>query len=131
MPGEYENACSVSGNCFSNLDYQNNEFCEWTIHSAGTLSVIQWEIEGSPYDYLSIGGTYYGDSNFGPEGVVVVPGMELVWTSDGSVTKPGFEICVEQGDQLDCSSLHTSLCTLLLTSLHIASHLTPHLTKLR
>ena len=63
----------------------------------------QWEIEGYPYDYLSIGGTEYGQDSL--EGLVVVPGMELVWTSDGSLVKSGFEICVEQGNQPASSPL--------------------------
>jgi hypothetical protein len=92
LSGSSSGNCAVNGNCFSSLDYGNNEQCTFTMGEDGALNVISFETE-SNYDELTVGGIQYDGTN-GPQGISVSAGEEITWSSDGGITRAGFEICV-------------------------------------
>ena len=82
-------------NCFRSgrypSSYRNDERCTVTVTTDVTLSVTAFRTEYD-YDYLMVGPQRY-EGNSGPDGVVATAGTVMTWFSDGSVTRPGFEIC--------------------------------------
>ena len=56
------------------------------------LNVVSFNTETN-YDKLTVEGTQYHGTT-GPQGVVVSAGIQITWSSDGSETRAGFEICV-------------------------------------
>ena len=81
--------CFRSPNFPSN--YGNNENCSITVRDAVALSVEAFDTE-SGYDFLMVDGVQY-DGTSGPENADVAAGTIITFTSDGSVTRTGFEIC--------------------------------------
>jgi hypothetical protein len=73
--------------------YGNYEDCAITVtgHQAVALLVTAFSTE-SDYDSLTVAGLPYSGSS-SPDGVQVAAGTTITFTSDGSVTRPGFEIC--------------------------------------
>ena len=59
------------------------------------LSVAFFETEAG-YDPLTVNGVAYSGTS-GPEGVSVTAGSTITFTSDSSLTKKGFEICLPLG----------------------------------
>ena len=75
-------------------DYGNDEHC--TIKTLRPLFVTATEFNTEfGYDYLTIAGKRYHGSE-GPQELVLVPGDELVWTSDLSTVSTGFKVCAAE-----------------------------------
>ncbi|KAK3279848.1 hypothetical protein CYMTET_12285 [Cymbomonas tetramitiformis] len=83
-------------------NYNNNELCTWSITGSGVLSTRHMDTESS-YDPLEIllvsdSSTVHSyDGMSGPNGVYVDDTNYMRFTSDGSVTMAGFQICVGTG----------------------------------
>ena len=73
--------------------YDNNGACTITVaaHEQVTLSVTSFSTEAG-YDFLTVAGVQYSGTS-GPAGVEVAAGATIAFTSDGSVTGSGFEVC--------------------------------------
>ncbi|KAK3233578.1 hypothetical protein CYMTET_56136 [Cymbomonas tetramitiformis] len=104
-------ACYTSsdGRCLYSPNYPNNygnyENCQASVHGSGTLSAVAFETE-SRYDYLYIDSAEF-DGSDGPTNVPVDSSSLLRFTSDGSLTHSGFEVCIEQvsvGYDNDCAA---------------------------
>ena len=86
--------CAVSGNCFSSLNYDNNEVCEFKVQVGGLLKFQSFETE-SGYDELSVLEMEYSGSTT-PVGPLVVSVDDVIgWTSDSSATRGGFQVCID------------------------------------
>jgi hypothetical protein len=92
-------ACMVarSATCFRSplyptSNYTNNAACSVTVaaHEQVTLAVTTFDT--APTDYLVADGGYYSGTT-SPEGVQLAPGATISFTSDGSGTSSGFEVC--------------------------------------
>mmetsp|Transcript_4696 Transcript_4696/g.10341 ORF Transcript_4696/g.10341 Transcript_4696/m.10341 type:complete len:849 (+) Transcript_4696:102-2648(+) len=86
--------CITSPN-FAGGAYGNNEFCAITVvEFTKPITVSSWSIRKSG-DYLSINGHQYaGLSDGGNVPTNVVPTMQdIVWSTNGDLTRPGFKIC--------------------------------------
>jgi len=85
-----------SDGCVSSLNfpgtYGSNEQCTITAASAGTLSVSGFSTESS-YDKLFVGADKYEGSS-GPNGVQVIQGTQITWSTDHSAHQTGFELCL-------------------------------------
>jgi hypothetical protein len=86
--------------CMRNPDYprgyKNGEKCEFKGIPARVLTVVKFATERN-YDQLDIPGVgkFSGSKKAFPRGhLVPKDGSTFTWTSDGSVTGGGFEICV-------------------------------------
>jgi hypothetical protein len=93
--------CEINNNCVSTGagSYGNDELCTVVAQQAFTISATSFETENS-YDTVTVGGTAYsGDSscspgcNGAPQYVFMAAGEELVWSSDVTVARSGWEIC--------------------------------------
>lgn len=88
--------CSASGDCVSSpnypSEYGNGESCTITPQMSGVLSVTSFSTEAS-FDHLTIDGSEY-DGTTGPDGVSVSPSTSMSWTSDGSNTDTGWQLCL-------------------------------------
>jgi hypothetical protein len=76
---------------YNDIDIDINQACTITAHEAVMLSVTAFSTE-SGYDRLTVNGVQYSGTS-GPNGVQVAAGSTITFTSDGSVTSSGFEIC--------------------------------------
>jgi len=86
-------SCSVAGNCFSSLNYENDEVCDFVVGGGGRLSITTFDTE-SCCDNFEINNQVYKERSQ-LEGFEVDAGTTIQWRSDVSVQKAGFEICVE------------------------------------
>eukprot|EP00035_Acanthoeca_spectabilis_P015527 m.310432 g.310432 ORF g.310432 m.310432 type:complete len:573 (+) comp16378_c0_seq12:780-2498(+) len=88
-------ACSVSpdGRCFTDGTgrHDNDENCVIEVLQSATLNVVQFRTEWG-YDFVTVNGQRYSGRR-GPDGVQVASGARILWSSDESVTRGGFEIC--------------------------------------
>jgi hypothetical protein len=98
--------------------YNNNDNCAITVtaHEQVTLSVTAFDLESDSdasdsscsYDSLTVNSNKYCSTS-GPDGVQVAAGASITFTSDGSFTRPGFEICgtfpTGRGSILSCCSV--------------------------
>jgi hypothetical protein len=90
-------ACTVSNSamCFRSpnfpSNYDNYQQCTITVGWRTRLSVTAFSTESS-YDPLTVNGMPYSGTS-GPDGVWVAAGTTITFTSDGSSTRSGFEIC--------------------------------------
>ncbi|KAK3281076.1 hypothetical protein CYMTET_11117 [Cymbomonas tetramitiformis] len=73
-------------------NYGNNENCNIAVLSAGTLQVTAFNTE-SGFDFFYVGSARY-DGTSGPNNVAVTAGTTLRFTTDGSVTRSGWYICL-------------------------------------
>ncbi|CAL4137302.1 unnamed protein product [Meganyctiphanes norvegica] len=107
--GEYTSSNGMIRHPLSGGDYQNNENCIWIIRASEPIKItfVRFNTE-SGYDYLnvqdgaSIGsnllGRFSGDGE--PDAVQTTTNAAyLLFTSDGSVTRIGFEITWAPSDQ--------------------------------
>merc|ERR1712217_406636 len=91
---------TVTGNCHTDSDncvtsggfscgsYDNSQSC--TISKEfGEINVESFETENK-FDKVVVNGDGYSGPS-GPDGVI--PTTDIVWTSDGSLTKKGWKIC--------------------------------------
>jgi hypothetical protein len=76
--------------------YGNNEACTITTHRVTTLGQCPVFVTETGYDHLAVAGTNYEGTNC-PQGVSLVAGSTISWTSDGSVSGDGWEICGNAG----------------------------------
>ena len=88
--------CNVTGNCVSSphypAHYENNEVCKFLVPS-GFLFAMNFETE-EHFDYMYIGEDKY-HGTWGPWGLEVASGEEIVWESDYSIVKDGWVLCVQ------------------------------------
>ena len=56
-----------------------------------SLATTQYSVE-SGYDYLTVGGITF-DEGYGPQGMKLPAGSDLVWTTDGTLVYDGFTVC--------------------------------------
>ena len=56
-----------------------------------SLTTTKYSVEDG-YDYLTVGGVTF-DSGYGPEGMKLPAGSELVWTTDSNWVEDGFTVC--------------------------------------
>ena len=70
----------------------NNEACTVEVLQTGLLSATEFQTE-SGYDYIIIGGRRYQGTS-GPSNLSVTAGTRFTWRSDGSVTNPGWTVCL-------------------------------------
>ena len=70
--------------------YGNQESCRVMALRPLSLTTTQYSVEGD--DYLTVGGVLF-DSGYGPQGMKLSAGSELVWTTDGSFVRDGFTVC--------------------------------------
>ena len=89
--------CTVanSARCFRSPNYPsnygNNQQCTIKARQYMTLSATSFSTEGC-CDKLTVNGYQYSGTT-GPGGVQVYSGATITFTSDGSATYSGFEIC--------------------------------------
>jgi len=82
----------LGGTCFRTLsDYNDYETCTINVETDCVLEVKSFDTEVN-YDYLTVNGQGYSGST-GPDGVFVVAGQEIQFSSDGSFVGSGFNIC--------------------------------------
>jgi hypothetical protein len=84
-----ESHCIRSANYPSS--YQNGERCEFTLSGPGSLSSTAFSTE-SCCDHLHIGGASYSGGTI-PTGVLADVATSISWSTDGSVTRSGWEVC--------------------------------------
>ncbi|CAL4096298.1 unnamed protein product, partial [Meganyctiphanes norvegica] len=100
--GEYTSSSGMIRHPLSGGNYQNNENCIWIIRGSEPINItfVSFDIE-SGYDYLYVrDGTSSGSNSLGrfsgdgePDAVQITTNAAyLLFTSDGSVTRTGFEI---------------------------------------
>ena len=91
--------CTVASDatCFRSPNYpsryNDHDICRITVtaHEQVTLSVVAFNTE-SGYDRLRVAGVWY-EGTIGPDGIQVAAGASIIFTSDGSYTMSGFEVC--------------------------------------
>lgn len=82
------------GMCVSDLGYGNNEKCNVTAKvTLANVTAVDFDTE-SCCDHVTINGFAYSGTT-GPKGVLMPAGAVLSWSSDYSVTLPGWTICAE------------------------------------
>jgi len=86
--------CVRTSNYGSGSKYDNNERCVVMAKQSISVSATFFDVEPS-YDKvrLPLGGTTFFTGSTGPVDVPLNAGERFEWTSDGSVTRQGFEIC--------------------------------------
>ena len=90
--GGHSGTCIHSRNHMSGDSYENSEHCTATVHGSGTLHTVAFSTE-SCCDHLHVGGNSYSGSS-GPSDQSVSDGDEITWSTDGSVTRTGWELCL-------------------------------------
>ena len=87
--------CTVTTDCFFSgnypLSYNNNEHCSILVQTDVVLWASFFQIE-RVYDNLRINGVTYRGGE-APVNVSVPAGTVIVWRSDDSIVRQGFEIC--------------------------------------
>ncbi len=87
----------MSGDCASSpnhpSDYGDGESCTITALRDGRLDVQAFNTE-SCCDHLAVGGQDY-DGTTGPDGVTLVAGNNMQWSSDAGRTRSGWQICLD------------------------------------
>lgn len=73
--------------------YPNNDRCEITVLVSGILNSVEFQTELG-YDFLVVQGEFFSGSR-GPQGFAVAPGASITWRTDGSVGRPGWEVCLD------------------------------------
>ena len=85
-----------NGRCFTSPNYpsfySNYQTCNIAVVETGRLSVEAFSTENG-YDFLTVNGQRY-DGTTGPNGVPVTGGSTITFSTDGSVTRSGFSICL-------------------------------------
>ena len=71
--------------------YGRGENCRVKALRPLSLTTTQYSVEGE-YDYLTVGGVHF-DNGYGPQGMKLPAGSELVWKTDGSFVYDGFTVC--------------------------------------
>ena len=96
--------CTVRNQCvYSNFgvaQYENRANCIIKQSSSFPLQMRQFDVESNTYcswDSLLVNGKKYCGTA-GPQGVTPAAGAELIWRSDYSVTRGGFQICPPDDD---------------------------------
>jgi len=91
--------CTTSDNCFQSPDYPsaygNYNLCSIKVLGVGAeekLYSIEFNTE-KVYDKLTIGEVDYSGTE-GPNGVAVSTGANMTWSSDGSESLTGFQVCL-------------------------------------
>jgi hypothetical protein len=94
--------CQItSDNCITDGSgfHANNERCVIQVQRSGVLAIREFNVESHwqcSWDSVAIGGIKYcGTAESGPAGVGVSVQDTITWTSDHSVTKSGWTICLE------------------------------------
>ena len=84
---------TFNGRCVTDGEgqYGNRENCRVKALRPLSLTTAQYSVESS-YDYLTVGGVKF-NSGYGPEGMKLPAGSELVWRTDGSSVRAGFTVC--------------------------------------
>merc|ERR1719401_345237 len=89
-----EGDCETDADCIQSPNYPasygNNHYCKIKTTTPGKVSVKDFDTEGQ-YDKITISGTGYAGST-GPDCVEIKSSME--WTSDNSVVRGGWKICL-------------------------------------
>jgi len=95
-PGTWEltgSGCAMEGNCISSLNhpsaYGNNEACDVKLWGDIPLKFEAFNTERN-YDYLRLGGTAYHGTSGPADGSYT---GDLKWSTDGSVTRTGWQVC--------------------------------------
>ena len=102
-------ACEHDNNCFYSPQfpstYSNYEECEFIVGENDVLlQTVTFETE-SRFDVLNVGDVSPYSGTKGPSDIVVSSGTPIIFTSDGSITAPGFKICqVTSGGGIYASS---------------------------
>lgn len=91
--------CSVDSNgCVhdGNNSYSNNEYCKFEFNGDAIIYAQVWDIESHStcaWDYMQVDGKKYcGSSGFSK---LVTGNTQFVWSTDSSVTRAGFKLCVQ------------------------------------
>ena len=88
--------CTAIDKCVSSpnfpSNYGDNSACSIRANFPGDLEVSAFETE-THHDYLTVHSTQF-DGTSGPNGVSIDPDTTISWTTDGSVTAPGWTICL-------------------------------------
>ena len=92
-PAHYDIVIDTDYDYMGYNDIDINQACTITALEAVTLSVTAFSTEPRR-DYLWVNGVRYSGTT-GPNGVQVAAGSTITFTSGGSVTRTGFEICSE------------------------------------
>ena len=82
-----------NGRCVTDGEgkYGSRENCRVKALRSLSLTTTKYSVEDG-YDYLTVGGVTF-DSGYGPEGMKLSAGSELVWKTDGSFAEDGFTVC--------------------------------------
>jgi hypothetical protein len=70
----------------------NDEWCEFTVLRNASIYSHEFNTEGY-FDNLTVSGVDYSGTT-GPNGVNVVAGESITWSTDGSIVGQGFTVCV-------------------------------------
>ena len=73
--------------------YSNGESCRVVALRPLSVSTLQYDVEGSNYDYLTVAGKQFKTANSGPKGVKMNKGDLLLWRTDGSGVREGWKVC--------------------------------------
>ena len=95
----------LNGTCFMSSElcvaspqwpgrYDGEQYCALST-GAGYISATSFHTE-SHRDFLYIGGQWFHGRDEGPQGIEVWDGDVIEWTSDYSVQRKGWEICIGQ-----------------------------------
>jgi len=81
-----------NGRCVTDGEgqYGRGENCRVKALRPLSLTTTQYSVAGD--DYLTVGGVRF-NSGYGPQGMKLSAGSELVWTTDGSFVRDGFTVC--------------------------------------
>lgn len=84
--------------CISQTDwYENNEYCEIRVLRSGTIHSSHFDTERNFDKFIVDGIEYHGD--VGPDNVQISPNSSITWSTDGSVQKMGWRICLTPDDE--------------------------------
>mmetsp|Transcript_26899 Transcript_26899/g.70675 ORF Transcript_26899/g.70675 Transcript_26899/m.70675 type:complete len:990 (-) Transcript_26899:146-3115(-) len=99
--------CSVThgGRCVSSYTVSpfDAERCEIRVLRRTTLTVGAWQRSAASSSALTVDNTQYSGAT-APDGVVVTPGAQLVWSSPVSTFGTAFELCAAVGSICDLST---------------------------
>jgi len=77
--------------------YSNGEDCEFKFLGSAVIRAVEWDVEENStcsWDWLEVNGQKYcGSSGFS---TIVAGFAAFKWHTDGSVTKKGFKLCVNE-----------------------------------